>query len=54
MLTAFRQSENQLRRALKERQAEVKAFYGDLTFADNQYGGSKGNTECCNLKRCFT
>ncbi|XP_078490654.1 uncharacterized protein LOC100184102 [Ciona intestinalis] len=39
---SFRQSENQLKHALEKRQAEVKAFYGDLTLADNQYGDSKG------------
>ncbi|XP_047145718.1 uncharacterized protein LOC100210827 isoform X1 [Hydra vulgaris] len=39
---AFRRSESQLRKALKVRKAEVKTMYGDLTFADGQYGGSKG------------
>lgn len=39
---AFRRSESQLRKALKRRKAEVKTMYGDLTFADGQYGGSKG------------
>ncbi|XP_057308593.1 uncharacterized protein LOC130646936 [Hydractinia symbiolongicarpus] len=40
---AFRRSESQLRKALKRRKAEVKTMYGDLIFADGQYGGSKGH-----------
>lgn len=39
---AFRQAENDLRHVLERRKAEVKSFYGHLTFADSQYGGSKG------------
>ena len=39
---AFRRSESQLKKALKRRKAEVRTMYGDLTFADGQYGGSKG------------
>lgn len=42
MKKAFQQSESQLRKALLMRQAEVKAFYGDLLLADSQFGGSKG------------
>ncbi|XP_077967584.1 uncharacterized protein LOC144421905 [Styela clava] len=39
---AFRKSESQLKQALDERKGEVDSFYGDLTFADDHYGGSKG------------
>lgn len=39
---AFRKSESQLVQALDERKGEIKSLYGDLTFADDQYGGSKG------------
>ncbi|XP_076802649.1 uncharacterized protein LOC143446753 isoform X2 [Clavelina lepadiformis] len=42
MQKAFHLSESQLQRALELRKADVKSFFGDLVFADSQYGGSKG------------
>jgi len=39
---AFRRSENQLLKALRKRKAEVMAMYGDLVFADQEFGGGRG------------
>ena len=39
---SFSRAESKLNKVLVERQAEVKALYGDLTIADEQYGGARG------------